>query len=230
VKAKVLTFPKSSRDILIEEHMYIVQIIARSIARGLPPCFELDDLISEGYIGLMAAADTFDASRKVPFTSWARTKVDFAIRDSIRRRNYTANTMEALYGHGDHVAERLRDSLRSNTRRDAGEFSPQVDRAMCRDSRSPEDSLIEQIDAKRKMHVLSSAIADLSPRKRAVFEIYYSRNKRIIEAGEALGVHPSRASQLHHEGLRDLTMGLRRRGVHVEYSTLKDAVAVSKAA
>lgn len=46
--------------------------------------FPLDELISEGFSGLLTAARTWVAGGKITFAKWATYKVNFALRDHIR--------------------------------------------------------------------------------------------------------------------------------------------------
>jgi RNA polymerase sigma factor (sigma-70 family) len=70
-----------------QDHLHYVAAIARSYTGfGV----ELDDLIQEGSLGLLAAAETFDLSRGVPFTAYARRPIKHAIC-----RALTANSRAA---------------------------------------------------------------------------------------------------------------------------------------
>jgi len=59
-----------------EQHLRYVRAIARSYT-GLG--LDLDDLIQEGSLGLLAAARTYDPTRGVPFTAYARLPIKHAI-------------------------------------------------------------------------------------------------------------------------------------------------------
>lgn len=72
------------RDELILEHLSQVNWIAARIHEKLPPSVELDDLISAGIIGLMAAVDNFDPSQNASLKTYAEYKIRGAILDSIR--------------------------------------------------------------------------------------------------------------------------------------------------
>ena len=57
-----------SRDKLIEEHLRLVSSIAVKYAHcGMP----LEDLVSEGYIGLIKAVDYYDPEKNVKFATYA---------------------------------------------------------------------------------------------------------------------------------------------------------------
>ena len=222
---KVLVMKKSLRDRRIEENVDLVPPIARRIAGRLPPSFDVDDLISEGYLGLINAADTYDENSTMDFIGYAVFRVRFAILDSVRRRNYRANTMRSIetepndsdYQTSHHPADfhfRTHDRIEDL----------QAPRS------NPEADLIRAMDEARHKSTLATVVEEIEPRTRRVLEIYYRDQRGIKDAGEELGVHASRASQIHHEGLRLVAAGLRRRGVVVEYAAIAAAVANKRAA
>jgi RNA polymerase sigma factor FliA len=72
------------RERLILEHLPQVRLIARRIHDRLPESVSLDDLISTGIVGLIAAIDRFDSSHKVKLKTYAEYKIRGAILDSLR--------------------------------------------------------------------------------------------------------------------------------------------------
>ncbi|HWZ30262.1 MAG TPA: FliA/WhiG family RNA polymerase sigma factor [Bryobacteraceae bacterium] len=72
------------RERLILEHLPQVRLIARRIHDRLPESVNLDDLISTGVIGLIAAIDRFDPSQNVKLKTYAEYKIRGAILDSLR--------------------------------------------------------------------------------------------------------------------------------------------------
>jgi RNA polymerase sigma factor FliA len=72
------------REELILEHLPQVNWIAARIHEKLPSSVELDDLISAGIVGLLAAIDRFDPSRNASLKTYAEYKIRGAILDSIR--------------------------------------------------------------------------------------------------------------------------------------------------
>src|SRR5947209_11823795 len=72
------------RDALILEHLPQVNWIATRIHEKLPPTIELDDLISAGIVGLLAAVDNYDPSHNASLKTYAEYKIRGAILDSIR--------------------------------------------------------------------------------------------------------------------------------------------------
>jgi RNA polymerase sigma factor for flagellar operon FliA len=72
------------RDMLIIEHLPQVRIIARRIHERLPESVSIDDLISNGTIGLIAAIDNFDSSQNVKLKTYAEHRIRGAILDGLR--------------------------------------------------------------------------------------------------------------------------------------------------
>ena len=81
-----LGLPRSRRDRLVEEHMQLVESIARRYAnRGEG----VEDLVQVGAIGLIKAADRFDARRGVEFRAYAIPTIVGEIKRHLRDRSST---------------------------------------------------------------------------------------------------------------------------------------------
>jgi RNA polymerase sigma factor for flagellar operon FliA len=72
------------RERLILEHLPQVRLIARRIHERLPDSVSLDDLVSAGVVGLIAAVDNFDPDQGVKLKTYAEYKIRGAILDSLR--------------------------------------------------------------------------------------------------------------------------------------------------
>ena len=84
---------KSERDALITGNIGYVVTLARQYRSEL---LSTDDLISEGSIGLMKAADKFDPSRGKPFVTFAAPFIRKSIEDAIRRIIANTNLCRAV--------------------------------------------------------------------------------------------------------------------------------------
>jgi RNA polymerase sigma-B factor len=81
-----LGHPQSARDRLIEDHMELVGSIARRYGnRGE----RVEDLVQVGAIGLIKAADRFDAQRGVEFRAYAIPTIVGEIKRHLRDRSST---------------------------------------------------------------------------------------------------------------------------------------------
>jgi RNA polymerase sigma factor for flagellar operon FliA len=86
-RARVYATPDLSleeRERLILQHLPQVRLIARRIHDRLPESVALDDLISTGVVGLIAAIDRFDPAQNVKLKTYAEYKIRGAMLDSLR--------------------------------------------------------------------------------------------------------------------------------------------------
>ncbi len=79
---------KVDREELILKHLPVVDLIARSIYRRLPRETSLDDLISTGILGLIAAIDNFKPGLQIQLKTYAAHRIRGAILDSLRRMDW----------------------------------------------------------------------------------------------------------------------------------------------
>jgi RNA polymerase sigma factor for flagellar operon FliA len=78
----------SRREALVLEHLPQVRLIAKRIHDRLPDYVTLDDLISTGVIGLMAAIDNFNPALNVQLNTYAERRIRGAIIDSLREADW----------------------------------------------------------------------------------------------------------------------------------------------
>jgi RNA polymerase sigma factor for flagellar operon FliA len=76
------------REALVMQHLPQVRLIAKRIHDRLPDYVSLDDLISSGVVGLLAAIDHFDPSLNVQLNTYAERKIRGAILDGLREMDW----------------------------------------------------------------------------------------------------------------------------------------------
>lgn len=69
---------------MILDHLPQVRLIARRIHERLPESIHIEDLISTGIVGLIAAIDNFDPRQNVKLRTYAEFKIRGAILDALR--------------------------------------------------------------------------------------------------------------------------------------------------
>ncbi len=89
---------KEDREETILAYQEIVHAQARRLRRGSFSHIPLEDLVSDGQIGLIKAVDTYEPEnpKKVPFRVWVIYSVRASIIDRQRRRHYRNETAESL--------------------------------------------------------------------------------------------------------------------------------------
>lgn len=227
--------PKVSRDELVLAHVPLVRhIVGRmSVPRGL----DRDDLYGYGMLGLLAAADTWDESRGLKFSTFAFNRVRGAILDELRRRDVVPRGQRArlrelsvvvgeleqtlgLPPTPDEIAAKLGttaddvDELlalaRSNveTSLDDGEETSPL-RALVADPRCDDPAgSAEWAETKAR---LVDAIHALPETERTVILLYYAEERLLREIAEVLEVTESRVSQIHTRALCHLNRMLAAR-------------------
>jgi len=76
------------REALVLRHLPQVSLIANRIHDRLPAHVCLDDLVSSGVMGLLAAVDNFDPSLNVQLNTYAERKIRGAILDGLRQLDW----------------------------------------------------------------------------------------------------------------------------------------------
>jgi len=222
---------------LIEEGQRLVHSLARKIHRGLPPRFELDDLVGYGQIGLAEAARDFDAAQGSKFTTFAFYRVRGAIYDGLSKMSWTSRARYNRLRY-DQMA-----NLALSEEREASQASPSaglledarwlrsatekltvVFLAFLQDDGQDEGAGESQIpdpeslpaataaarEINEKLHAL---IADLPDDERLLIRATYFEGDTLQEAAGKLGISKSWASRLHAKTLENLARSLRRYGM-----------------
>jgi RNA polymerase sigma factor (sigma-70 family) len=178
-----------ARDTLVETHLKLVPPIARRVKKKLPPSFELDDLISEGHIGLMRAAERYSPREHggTPFSAFARPRIRGAMVDSVRRRAWIENTANPL----DDAPEPAHTPTLPFIITGSLESAPRSGRPTTfRSSRLP----------KR----LAAALRRLPVRQRAILGAFYGEDWSITQIAELLWITPGQVEAEHRAALDSL--------------------------
>lgn len=82
---------EQTREEEILQHLPLVEKVVKGL-KVKSHTYDYDDLYQFGVIGLMDALDKFDATKKVPFESYAYTRIRGAIIDEIRKTSPVTRT------------------------------------------------------------------------------------------------------------------------------------------
>ncbi len=83
----------TARDRLLQEHLGLVHHVARQVSRTLAVRIDFDELVSAGTMGLMAALESFDASRGLAFSTFAAPRIRGAILDELRKQDHVPRSV-----------------------------------------------------------------------------------------------------------------------------------------
>src|SRR5438270_13977139 len=213
-----------------------VEALARRMAASMPNSIDIGDLVQDGVIGLIDAANRFDADRGIKFETFAERRVRGAMIDALRRdawprgvrrqRRELDAAREALrreLGHEPSMADlaarvgsdekRLsRTIVRINT---IESTSPLATGEHMNESSLPPALVPSEPDAPDAAYEKTEtrerirvAIQSLPWRERKVIGLYYYGEVTMKQIGAEIGVNESRVSQLHARAIRRLRTAL----------------------
>ncbi len=228
------------RERLILEHLPQVRLIARRIHERLPESVSLDDLVSAGVIGLIAAVDNFDPGQNVKLRTYAEYKIRGAILDSLRGldwasrdRRRKAKQIETAVAAAEQkfnrapteeeIAKQLSlslDEYRQWLLDIRGLALNSLDYTAERDEGKQLLDTISDTQDHWPSHLLESnelerllaqAIEKMPPVERTVLSLYYQEELTLREIAEVMRLHLSRISQLKSQAILRLRTFLEKR-------------------
>jgi len=213
-----------------------VEALARRMAASMPHSIDLGDLVQDGVIGLIDAANRFDEGRGIKFETFAERRIRGAMIDALRKD---------AWPRGVRRQRRQLEAAREELRRELGcepsiadlaarigSDEKRLNRTIVRintiESTSPlasadhtDDAILppalmpaepERPDvAYERTEVrerVRNAIASLPWRERKVIGMYYYGEVTMKQIGQEIGVNESRVSQLHARAIRRLREAL----------------------
>ena len=222
------------REAFLESHVGLVRYIALRLAARLPASVEADDLIHDGIVGLLDAAEKFDPARNVNFPTYAASRVRGAILDGLRKRDWRPRGVREGQRTLDETIFRLANEMgRQATEEEvAGAMGLDLDGyrtrltslvggpLLCLEDQPPEsdpaetaecllpDSRLEREELER---VLAESVAALPARERQVLELYYHSELNMKEIGAVMAITESRVCQVHGQAAARLRAALHAR-------------------
>lgn len=227
--AALETRTAQEREELILAHLPQVNWIASRIHEKLPSTVQLDDLISAGVVGLMAAVDNFDASHNATLKTYAEYKIRGAILDSIRgldgvpshRRKHIKQVQAAIAsaeqrlkrtpGEEEIAAElqmplpeyqQLVLDLRAVSIGSLDAIESSDDVAMVKFIADDTQLSPDQtLQQSQLERVIADGIERMPENERTVLSLYYREELNLREIASIMGLHITRISQLRAQGI-----------------------------
>jgi RNA polymerase sigma factor for flagellar operon FliA len=223
------------RERLIIEHLALLQHIVGRMSFDIPGRVQRDDLFGWGMRGLIEAADSYDPTRGLQFSTHAFPRIRGAILDELRRLDFlprgrrerlreveravaeleqahgTPPTPEEIAQHLATTVEEIDEVLHSArvaswASLDGG---PNEDfGALLADPRSEDP--VGSAEWNEMKALLVQAISALPVPEKDVITLYYGEELLLKEIGEILGVTESRVSQIHSRALYRLNRELKK--------------------
>jgi RNA polymerase sigma factor FliA len=227
------------REALVLQHLPQVRLIAKRIYDRLPDYVSLDDLISTGVIGLLAAIDNFDPSFNVQLNTYAERRIRGAILDGLRETDWAPREVRKkskLIQSAIHRAKQRfgREATEEEIAAELGILPAEYQRwltevrsvelerleyaggeeparQLLRTVSQDEESSPSGILERRELErILALAIDHLPKVERTVLHLYYYEELTLREIGEIIGMHLSRVAQLRAQSILRLRSHLER--------------------
>jgi RNA polymerase sigma factor FliA len=220
-------------DELVREHLPLVHHVVADMIARVPRHIPRDELTSAALFGLVQAARAYDPDRGVSFDRYARRRMQGALLDDLRSRDWASRGVRAQARKIRSVTDDLTVSLgRTPTASEAGaaaglsvnevsRLNDDVHRAtvlnydsVFRDSEdcdalSTADADPGEVILRRERRAyLRDAVAALPERLRTVVVGCFFEERPMLELARELGVTESRVSQMKAEALGLLREGL----------------------
>jgi RNA polymerase sigma factor for flagellar operon FliA len=227
-----------ARDALLHDNLSLVHHVARKLLRRLADDADLDELVSAGTLGLMSAAESFDPSRGLAFSTFAVPRIRGAMLDELRRQDHVPRSVRRKTREMGQARESLMHALGRAPSSDelAGalgvdretlfRWSADVENAVhlpldghtrvTQDESPTRAELLgsdvelpdERMTREEQVAALRDAMLELDDQQRTVLALYYFEDLRSREIGELLGVSESRVSQVRARALGRLRAAL----------------------
>ena len=227
----------AQRQELVASHVGLVHHVARQLASRLSTEADLGELVSAGSIGLMQAADAFDASRGLSFSTFAVPRIRGAMLDELRRLDHMPRNVRRRSRDVSRARDMLAASLHraptaSEVAAHIGVPADQLQRwefdahssatvSFHQPARAEADATLgdliaderaESIDAllthEREVEELKRAIATLKEQERTVLALNFFEELKLQEIAEVLGLSVCRISQIRTAALAKLRVAL----------------------
>ncbi len=249
---------KSTQAKRVEAGLPFVEALARRMASTMPHSIDISDLVQDGVIGLIDAANRFDDSRGIKFETFAERRIRGAMIDALRkdawprgvrrvRRELEAarEKLRASLGHEPSLAD-LAQAIGSDEKR-LGKTIVRINTIESTSPFSNADTVDEsqlpavlvpaeperpdlQFEKNEVKNRVRNAIATLPAREQRVIALYYYSEVTMKDIGMELGVNESRVSQLHARAIRRLREALGAEITPMAASeALRDAIAAFEA-
>ncbi len=209
---------EQQRESLIMGHLSLVRHIVGRLISKLPNGVDKENLEAAGILGLVEAANKFDAARGIQFQTFAYPRIQGAILDELRRNCPVPQaileriarlreihklfpppvTIEQLATASGMTEAEVLDTMNAMrlTRMASFENLTKPSELLLSPFEEAPDRLVELHELKT---LLSEAISKLPEQKRIVVTLYYFEDLRLKEIGKVLNLSEARISRILDE-------------------------------
>lgn len=205
------------REQLILAHVPQVRHIARRLRQRLPESVSIEDLVSTGVVGLIAAIDRFDRRQNVRLTTYAEHKIRGAMLDSLRSLDWAPRQSRKRANQIKKAISIVEQRLGRAPEEDeiAGELGLTMAEyhdwlagltGLNLESLETRRSTIScKVESDELRVLLNVAISNLPPLESRILHLHCYEQMQSREIAEILGLSESRISQLKSQAILRLS-------------------------
>ncbi|MBU9714528.1 FliA/WhiG family RNA polymerase sigma factor [Evansella tamaricis] len=211
---------------LVEAYLPLVDYHVKRIGANLPRNVHLEDLRSNGMIGLYDALEKFDIKRDLKFDTYASFRIRGSIIDGLRQQDWLPRSVREKSKKIEGAVEKLeQDFGRYVTALEIAEYigttekdvlqtmsesylanqlsidEPTVDNREDTFSSTIVDHKMpspeQQVNKKEELEELTKVIKTLKEKEQLIVSLFYFEEMTLTEIGEILNLSTSRISQIH---------------------------------
>ncbi len=219
------------REKLIESYLPLVKLVASRLAISLPQHVDKDDLISNGFFGLLDAIEKYDPSRGIKFETYAVVRIRGSILDAIRAQDWLPTSVRQKAKQYEQTIAKLENELGRSAsdeevagslgismndlyslinQLNASTIIPLEDFTKSETSSNHSNNPSEQIEVDEVKKALAKAIDKLPEKEKLVVSLYYYEGLTLKEISIILKLSEARISQLHTKSIFRLRGALSR--------------------
>ncbi|MCF6464711.1 FliA/WhiG family RNA polymerase sigma factor [Clostridium sp. Cult2] len=234
------TKDRTIRQMLIEEYISLVKIVAGRMYNFYGSKIEYEDLVGFGVMGLIDSIERFDISKDIKFETYAQIRIKGTIIDNIRKLDWIPRTLRKKSKDVQNGMVNLENKLgRSPSNGELSEYlsiSLEELEATLADIAnfnvaSLEDLLVNKgeyyirndknlntpenvYETKEIKEILGRIIDELQDNEKTVISLYYYEKLTYKEIGYIMELSESRISQIHSKAILNIKNKLIKLGVY----------------
>lgn len=219
-----------AKERLIMRYLPLVKRVVGRLAIGLPPHVDRDDLLSDGFLGLLEAVERFDCQRQVKFETYAVARIRGAVLDALRARDWLPPAVRHQARRYQDAVQQLEGELgRAATDQELAahlslteaqvrelQVTLEISVVVPLDETGPGGghtrtaNPLQLLEDAELRDTLQQAIDRLPEKERLVVSLYYYHGLTLKEISMVLKLSEARISQLHTKAVFRLRGALAR--------------------
>lgn len=224
---KLDVYSNYERQDTVEKYAPMVKRIAYHLKSRMPANVQLDDLLQAGMVGLLEAANHYDAKQGASFETYAGIRIRGAMLDDVRKNDWAPRSVHRNNRRVAEVVRKIENEKGRDARdteiaealeMDIDEYSRILqdasghkilsfedigcgDEPLLNSIPNPQTEVIDVLQKDDLKSLVAKAIASLPERERLVMALYYDEELNLREIGAVIGVSESRISQIHSQAV-----------------------------